>query len=192
MAIKAIIGLGNPGKEYEHTRHNAGEDFVIALAEQFGGHFKKEDRFFGMTATATIHHQAIRLLLPGTYMNRSGQAVAALSNFYRIETDEILVVHDELDLAPGTARLKKAGGHGGHNGLRDIISSLGNNNGFLRLRIGIGHPGQARQVSSYVLKKPPPDEQLLIRQSMEDALRVIPDLIKGDWEKATRDLHSLK
>ncbi len=125
-------------------------------------------------------------------MNRSGQAIAALANFYRIPAEAILVAHDELDLAPGTARFKTGGGHGGHNGLRDTIAQLGNNNNFHRLRVGIGHPGSAAQVTNYVLGKPPADERISIDRCIDEALRSLPDAVNGDWAKAMNQLHSYK
>src|SRR6478609_2405396 len=153
--IQLIVGLGNPGREYENTRHNAGAIFVAQLASAYRANWQDEKKFSGMTAQISVDNQPVRLLLPLTYMNRSGQSVGALANFYKIAPENILVVHDELDLQPGTARLKLGGGHGGHNGLRDIVSALGNQNTFARLRIGIGHPGNAKMVADYVLKKAP-------------------------------------
>ena len=151
--VELIVGLGNPGPTYERTRHNAGADLVLDLAKSLNAELKIESKFFGDTAKVTLDGQSLRLLIPSTFMNRSGQSVAALSRFYQIPCERILIVHDELDLPPGIARFKKAGGHGGHNGLRDTIKCLGNNSDFARLRIGIGHPGNARQVADYVLKK---------------------------------------
>lgn len=190
--IQLVVGLGNPGREYAHTRHNAGADFVAMLAEEYRGNWQEEKKFAGFTAQVTIGHQVVRLLLPSTYMNRSGQSVGAIANFYKIAAENILVAHDELDLAPGTARLKCGGGHGGHNGLRDIISALGNQNGFARLRIGIGHPGHARMVADYVLKKAPPDEFEHTADSMAQALRALPDVVTGSMDKAMHALHTAK
>ena len=150
--IQLIVGLGNPGREYENTRHNAGAIFIAQLANTCRASWQEEKKFSGLTTQVNLNNQPVRLLLPLTYMNRSGQSVGAIANFYKIAPESILVVHDELDLAPGTARLKLGGGHGGHNGLRDIISALGNQNTFTRLRIGIGHPGNAKMVADYVLK----------------------------------------
>lgn len=188
--IKLIVGLGNPGPKYERTRHNAGADFVSALANSLGAALKEEKKYFGLTAKVLIESRDVRLLIPTTYMNRSGQAVSALANFYSIEAANILVAHDELDLAPGTAKLKIGGGHGGHNGLRDIIQSLGNNRDFGRLRLGIGHPGHASEVVDYVLRKAPPDEQSLVDDSMRDSLAVIPTLARGLWNDAMQTLHT--
>ena len=152
-SIQLIVGLGNPGAQYEDTRHNAGFWFVEQLARAYGGSLQPEKKFFGYAARITIGGQDVRLLTPSTFMNRSGQAVNAIATFYKIPPQAILVAHDELDHPPGIGRLKQGGGHGGHNGLRDIISSLGNNKDFCRLRIGIGHPGNSKAVVNYVLKK---------------------------------------
>lgn len=188
--VQLIVGLGNPGPEYANTRHNAGEDFVTALAKQCGQPFVHTPKFFGHTARVVIEQHDVRLLVPETFMNRSGQAVGALSQFYKIPPEAILVAHDELDLAPGVARLKRGGGHGGHNGLRDIITALGNNREFARLRLGIGHPGSAKQVSGYVLQKAPDAEHRLLEQAIENSLAVIDDTVDGDWERAMRNLHT--
>jgi len=146
--VKLIVGLGNPGSEYQDTRHNAGQRFVERLAHRFSEQLVPTAKFFGLNGRIVIAGRDLRILVPTTYMNRSGQAVAAFAHFYKITAESILVVHDELDLEPGVARLKIGGGHGGHNGLRDIISSLSNNKNFGRLRIGIGHPGNAKLVSN--------------------------------------------
>ncbi|MBU2985298.1 aminoacyl-tRNA hydrolase [Saccharophagus degradans] len=188
--IQLIVGLGNPGNEYEHTRHNAGQDFVEELARDLGQPLSPTPKFFGHFSRVNINGKDVRLLVPTTYMNRSGQAVAAVCQFYKIPPEAVLVVHDELDLPPGKARLKIGGGHGGHNGLRDIISSLGNNKDFGRLRLGIGHPGNAKLVSNYVLKKAPSEEFNAIEDAIRAAQPHVADLAKGDWEKAMRELHS--
>ena len=190
--IKLIVGLGNPGQEYDRTRHNAGADFVFELARQFNAQLQPDAKMFGLTARIFIGSQDVRLLIPTTFMNRSGQSVSALATFFKIEPEAILVAHDELDLAPGVARLKVGGGHGGHNGLRDIISSLANNKNFMRLRIGIGHPGHASQVSGYVLKRAPLAEQQLIDDAISDALRQVKPTVGGDLEAAMRELHTKK
>jgi PTH1 family peptidyl-tRNA hydrolase len=182
--------LGNPGQQYEHTRHNAGADFVLALSKYCGITLKSESKFFGSTGRATMDGHAVRLLLPDTYMNRSGKAVAAMAGFYQIPPEAILIAHDELDLAPGIARLKLGGGHGGHNGLRDTSQALGNNRNFARLRIGIGHPGSAPEVVNFVLRKAPQSEQQLIDQSIDDAVRVMPMTAAGQWNNAMKELHS--
>ncbi len=188
--IQLIVGLGNPGSEYCNTRHNAGEDFVREVARQYGATLNYDKKFFGETGVATINTKLIRLLIPTTFMNRSGQSVAALANFYKIPAESILVAHDELDMAPGVTKLKIGGGHGGHNGLRDTIRALGNNNSFARLRIGIGHPGNAKLVSAYVLKKAPADEFNLTEDASYAASKTLPLLVDGKWNDAMKTLHS--
>ncbi len=190
--VQLIVGLGNPGAQYEHTRHNAGADFVTELARQYGATLTPEARFFGLTARITVNHKDLRLLIPTTYMNRSGQSIGAMANFFKIAPENILVAHDELDLEPGIARLKLGGGHGGHNGLRDTISALANNKNFARLRLGIGHPGNAKLVSAYVLKKAPATESKLTEDATYLATKTVPDLVMGDWNKAMKDLHTAK
>ena len=189
-AIKLIVGLGNPGSEYRGTRHNAGADFTEELARLNGGALRAESRFFGLAGQVTLAGHDLRLLIPTTFMNRSGKAVAAMATFFRIAPDQILVAHDELDIAPGTARFKRGGGHGGHNGLRDIIPALGNNNDFYRLRIGIGHPGHASRVSGYVLSKPSAEDRERIDASIREAISALPLLLDGDATKAMTRLHS--
>lgn len=188
--VKLLVGLGNPGPDYDKTRHNAGQDLVTALAHQYAGTLSVNPKFFGLEGRVTVNGRDLRLLIPTTFMNRSGQALAAMCQFYKIPTESVLVAHDELDLDPGVARLKIGGGHGGHNGLRDIISAMGNDKGFGRLRLGIGHPGNAKQVSGYVLKRANKSEQAHIHAATEEALAYIPMLTQGDWEKAMRELHS--
>ncbi|MBI2783004.1 MAG: aminoacyl-tRNA hydrolase [Gammaproteobacteria bacterium] len=185
--IRLIVGLGNPGAAYDRTRHNAGADLVQALAQGFGVTLRHEARFHGNVARVPPE---LRLLVPGTFMNRSGQAVVALLQFYQLTPDSMLVVHDDLDLAPGTVRLKLGGGHGGHNGLRDIMSALGERRDFARLRICIGHPGPGADVVGYVLRKPPPAERELIDSTFARAADVIPDLMDGDFDRAMRRLHT--
>lgn len=189
-AIQLIVGLGNPGSEYDRTRHNAGADFVAELARQSGVNLVSDPKYFGLTARFNYQEQDLRLLIPTTYMNRSGQAVGAMANFFKIEPEAILVAHDELDLAPGIARFKLNGGHGGHNGLRDIISALGNNQNFPRLRLGIGHPGNAAQVANFVLKRAPGSEQELTDDAIYRATKCLPDAVKGDWNTAMKNLHT--
>lgn len=192
MSIKLIVGLANPGAEYAATRHNAGAWYVDQLADLFRQPLKEESKFFGYTARLTLAGHDIRLLVPTTFMNLSGKAVAAMAAFYRIQPDEILVAHDELDLLPGVAKLKLGGGHGGHNGLKDIISKLGNNPNFHRLRIGIGHPGDKSKVVGFVLGKPPASEQQLIDQAIDEAVRCTEILLKEDMIKAMNRLHAFK
>lgn len=191
-AIQLIVGLGNPGPEYDQTRHNAGALFVERVAAQMGVALSADKKYFGLTGKFSHQGRDVRLLIPTTYMNRSGQAVAALANFFRIAPDAILVAHDELDMPPGVAKLKQGGGHGGHNGLRDIIAQLGNQNNFHRLRLGIGHPGHSSQVSGYVLGRAPRSEQDLLDASIDFALGVLPDVLAGNMTKAMQTLHSQK
>ncbi len=190
--IQLIVGLGNPGNEYERTRHNAGQDFVEKLAQRLGVSLVNEPKFSGFSARANFQGHDLRLLIPTTYMNRSGYSVGALANFFKIPAESILVAHDELDLAPGVARFKQGGGHGGHNGLRDIISALGNNQNFFRLRLGIGHPGNAKLVANFVLNRAPTSEQDLIDNAIERSIDCVADAIKGDWNTAMKNLHTLK
>ena len=157
-AIRLIVGLANPGAQYADTRHNAGAWFVTRLADQLGAKLSPDSKSFGLIARVSHQGEDVRLLIPTTFMNRSGQAIAAVAGFYKIAPAEILIAHDELDLSPGQIRLKTGGGHGGHNGLRDAIASLGNQNGFHRLRVGIGHPGDSSLVSGFVLSKVPRSE----------------------------------
>lgn len=189
-AIKLIVGLGNPGSEYRGTRHNAGADFTEELARINGVTLRAESRFFGLAGPVTLSGHELRLLIPTTFMNRSGRAVAAMATFYRIAPQQILVAHDELDIPPGSARFKRGGGHGGHNGLRDIIPALGNDNDFYRLRIGIGHPGHASRVTGYVLGAPSADDRLRIDASISEAIGALPLLLDGDETKAMTRLHS--
>lgn len=188
-SLRLVVGLGNPGPQYADTRHNAGFWLVDELARQHGGHFRPESRYHGETCRIALADRELWLLKPMTFMNRSGLAVAALARFHRIALPEILVVHDDLDLPPGVVRLKRAGGHGGHNGLRDLIAHLGGND-FLRLRLGIGHPGDSREVLDYVLRRAPAGERALVEQAIVDALRELPSLAAGLWDRAVRTLHS--
>ena len=187
--IALIVGLGNPGAQYAQTRHNAGAELVEQLAAHQHTSLQPDKRYHGLYGKTLIEGQAVHLLIPTTFMNLSGRSVAALANFFKIPASSILIVHDELDIAPGTARLKKGGGHGGHNGLRSIISELGNNRDFYRLRIGIGHPGHASQVSNFVLSKASPKERELTQAAIDEALRQLPLAISGDWSRAMNHLH---
>lgn len=190
--IKLLVGLANPGPEYAQTRHNAGQWYLNQLVAQENIQLKAEAKFYGLTGRIHFAGNDLRLLVPTTFMNLSGKAVAAMANFYRIKPEEILVAHDELDLPPGVAKFKLGGGHGGHNGLKDIISKLGNNKNFYRLRIGIGHPGDRNRVSGYVLGKAPKSEQSLIDQSIDEAARCTHILGQNGLEKAMNRLHSFK
>jgi PTH1 family peptidyl-tRNA hydrolase len=187
--LRLVVGLGNPGPEYAQTRHNAGFWLADELARQHGGRFRPESKFHGETCRIALAGQDLWLLKPMTFMNRSGHAVAALARFHRIAPPEILVVHDDLDLPPGTVRLKRSGGHGGHNGLRDLIAQLGGHD-FLRLRLGIGHPGDSREVLDYVLRRAPQADRALLEQAIADALRELPRLLAGQWDRAMQALHT--
>jgi PTH1 family peptidyl-tRNA hydrolase len=189
-AIKLVVGLGNPGTEYRGTRHNAGADFVEELARKCGATLQDEAKFFGLTGRVTLDGHDLRLLVPTTFMNRSGKSVAAVASFYKIAPEEMLIAHDELDIPAGTARFKQGGGHGGHNGLRDIVPALGNNKNFYRLRVGIGHPGHASKVTGYVLGKPGAEDRIRIDASIDEAIAALPLLLAGDDTKAMTQLHS--
>lgn len=188
-SVQLIVGLGNPGPKYEATRHNAGFWCLEALARQASISLRAERKFHGWTGRWQSDAGDVHLLCPATYMNHSGRAVAALMQFYRIDPAAVLVVHDEIDLSVGEARLKVGGGHGGHNGLRDIVAALGTP-AFLRLRLGVGHPGQADQVVSYVLHAPGRAERDGIDQAIERALTVMPLVIAGARERAQQQLHT--
>lgn len=187
--IRLIIGLGNPGAEYAATRHNVGAWFVEQVAAEAHVSFRTEQKFFGRVATFEQQGQSGWLFLPLTYMNVSGKAVRAISQYYQISPQEMLIAHDELDFSAGTVRLKQSGGHGGHNGLRDIIQHLQTDN-FNRLRIGIGHPGHRNAVHDYVLSKPSADDKLLILQALTQAQQVLPELLAGHMQKAIQQLHT--
>lgn len=190
--VKAIIGLGNPGPEYDDTRHNAGAWLVETIARDSHTPLRPERKFLSHYARVNFAGKDLHLLFPQTFMNRSGGAVAALCQFFKLGPDELLVAHDELDIAPGTARYKQGGGHGGHNGLRDIIRALGNDNSFYRLRIGIGHPGDASQVTPYVLGRPGKAERAAIDAVFGEIEATLPDAANGDWAKAMNRLHSFQ
>lgn len=192
MAIKLIVGLGNPGKDYESTRHNAGFWFVDELARKAGATFAKEAKFFGWVGKALIAGSPVWLLKPSTFMNRSGQAVAALANFYQIAPEDILVAHDELDLMPGQTKMKQGGGHAGHNGLKDINAKIGSLN-FWRLRFGIGHPRTLeleQQVADFVLHPPSKDHRKAINEDIDRATGVIEDCVRGEFNAALLKLHT--
>ena len=189
-AIRLIVGLGNPGTQYEGTRHNAGAFFVRLLAKRHGLSLNPDRNALGESARGVIAGHDLRLLVPETYMNESGRSVAAMSRYYRIEPDAILIAHDELDIPAGESRFKHDGGHGGHNGLRDIIPALGGHRGFWRLRIGIGHPGSAKKVSAWVLSKASTADQISIEASIEAATSALPLLLDGEDVKAMTALHS--
>lgn len=188
-AIQAVVGLGNPGPKYAETRHNAGFWFVDGLARAHNAVLRSENKFSGEVARIQTAAGECWLLKPTTFMNHSGRSVAALCSFYRIDPSELLVAYDELDLAPGTMRLKTGGGHGGHNGMRDICSALGTRD-FHRLRIGIGHPGHKEAVVGHVLAKPGKADQQAIEDGIAAALRLWDTIQEGDLQKAMNALHT--
>ena len=189
--IKLFVGLGNPGPEYEDTRHNAGFWWIDALARELKVNLVPERSYWGLMARTSIHGQSVWLLEPQTFMNLSGKSVGALARFFKIQPEEILVVHDELDFEPGVVKLKLGGSHGGHNGLRDIHAQLGSPN-YWRLRVGIGHPGHKGEVASWVLKKPAPDQLKLIEDAITHSLKAWPDMVAGQMDKATLAIHTTK
>jgi PTH1 family peptidyl-tRNA hydrolase len=189
--LRLIVGLGNPGREHARTRHNAGFWFIDALAESQRARFGLESKLFGETARVELGDRSVWLLRPSTYMNLSGKSITAALRYWKIDPAECLVAHDELDLPPGTARLKFDGGHGGQNGLRDTIGLLGHG-GFHRLRIGIGHPGHKDKVTPWVLGRPGKDDEAAMRRAIEDALWVLPLAIAGDFNEAMKRLHTPK
>jgi PTH1 family peptidyl-tRNA hydrolase len=190
--IRLIVGLGNPGPDYERTRHNAGFWLLDQLADDLRAPFAADKAFFGHVGKARHDGQPVLLLKPMTYMNRSGQSVSALARFYKLVPEQVLVIHDELDLLPGQAKIKQGGSHAGHNGLKDIQSALGSPQ-FWRLRLGIGHPrslGLAQQVIDFVLHQPRREEQDKIDDTLTRSRAVIPALLKGEFEQAMQQLHS--
>lgn len=189
--IKLFVGLGNPGPEYEATRHNVGFWWIDALARDLKLSLVPERSYHGLVARTSLHGQALWLLEPQTYMNLSGKSVAALARFFKVQPQEILVVHDELDIAPGEAKLKLGGSHAGHNGLRDIHAQLGSAD-YWRLRLGIGHPGVKAEVVNWVLKKPAPEQRQAIEDSVARTLQAVPLLLAGDMAKATALIHTSK
>ncbi len=189
--IKLLVGLGNPGPEYEDTRHNAGFWWVDAVARELKATLQPERSYFGVMARVNHDGRPLWLLEPMTFMNRSGQSVAALARFFKINPEEILVAHDELDLMPGEMKLKQGGGHAGHNGLRDIHAQLGSAD-YWRLRIGIGHPGHKSEVANWVLKKPAPEQREALQTGLDRALKALPDLLAGRMDKATATIHTTK
>ena len=186
--FKLLAGLGNPGREYAETRHNVGFWFIDALIDEFSIACKTESRHQAVVGRWQTSESDCYLCKPTNFMNRSGYAVQSIANFYKISPQNILIVHDELDIAAGIVRLKKGGGHGGHNGLRDIISAMGSNL-FSRLRIGIGHPGSRERVTPYVLSKPSLAERTLIEQTISTTIGMMPDILQGDLDSAMNILH---
>jgi len=191
MGIKLFVGLGNPGPQYEATRHNAGFWWVDALAHELKVPLVADKGYHGLTARANVHGHTVWLLEPQTFMNLSGRSVAALSRFFKIKPEEILVVHDELDVVPGQAKLKFGGGHAGHNGLRDIHEQLGTGD-YWRLRVGIGHPGVKDEVTDWVLRKPAPEQRTAMQECIARTLKAFPALMAGEMEKATLLIHTSK
>ncbi len=187
-SIQIIVGLGNPGSRYEDTRHNAGFWFVDLLARQYGAVFKEERRFQGELARLHMDGREVRLLKPATFMNRSGNSIRSLATYLKVPPEAVMVAHDDLDLPIGTVRLKRGGGAGGHNGLKDVIAHLGRE--FVRLRIGVGHPGHHNEVIDYVLTRPGREEQESIIASIEEAADVMPILLGEGQQKAMNRLHT--
>ena len=189
--IKLFVGLGNPGPDYEATRHNAGFWWIDALARELKVSLVPERTYYGLAGRTSVNGQSVWLLQPQTFMNLSGKSVASLARFFKIQPEEILVVHDELDLPPGQVKLKRGGSHAGHNGLRDIHAQLGSPD-YWRLRIGIGHPGEKSEVANWVLKKPAPDQRTLIEDSIAHSLKAHAAMLAGDMDKATLLVHTTK
>ena len=187
--LRLIVGLGNPGAEHLRTRHNAGFWFVDMLADRLGARFGLESKLFGETAKVEIAGRSVWLLKPATFMNLSGKSVTAALRYWKIEPEEALIAHDELDLPAGTARLKFDGGHGGQNGLRDTMRLLGHGK-FHRLRVGIGHPGHKDKVTPWVLGKPGRDDEAAILRALDDAIDVLPLAVAGDFNEAMKRLHT--
>jgi PTH1 family peptidyl-tRNA hydrolase len=189
--IRLFVGLGNPGPDYENTRHNAGFWWIDAVARTLNAQLVVDKSYHGLVARTSVNGQTIWLLEPQTFMNLSGKSVAALAHFFKISPQEILVAHDELDVVPGEAKLKLGGSHAGHNGLRDIHAQLGTDQ-YWRLRLGIGHPGNKAEVVHWVLKKPSLDHRIAVDQTIDRAIKALPQLLSGDMEQATRLIHTSK
>lgn len=188
--IKLFVGLGNPGTEYEATRHNAGFWWLDAVARELKVNMVPEKSYWGLAGRTQVNGQTVWLLAPQTFMNLSGKSVGALAKFFKLKPEEILVAHDELDIEPGQVKLKKGGSHAGHNGLRDIHGQMGPD--YWRLRIGVGHPGEKSEVVNWVLKKPSPDHRQAIEDSITRSVKALPQLLAGDMEKAMVQIHTSK
>jgi len=188
--LDLIVGIGNPGKDYADTRHNAGVWFVDELAHRFGASFKSEKKFHGRVTSVQLAGREVRLLVPDTYMNQSGRSVAALVNFYKIEPRAMLVAHDEIDFPVGKIRFKQGGGLAGHNGLKDISACLAGTKDFNRLRIGVGHPGHQAGVTGHVLGRVSKADRVMIDACIDEAVRALPDAVSGDWQMAMQRLHN--
>ena len=189
--IKLFVGLGNPGAEYEATRHNAGFWWLEAVARELKVNLVPEKSYWGLAGRTQVGGQTLWLLAPQTFMNLSGKSVGALAKFFKIKPEEILVAHDELDIEPGQVKLKKGGSHAGHNGLRDIHAQMASSD-YWRLRIGVGHPGEKSEVVHWVLKKPSPDHRLAIEDGIARSIKALPQLLAGDMEKAMVQIHTSK
>ena len=189
--LKLIVGLGNPGSQYERTRHNVGAVWLARLAREYGISLSEDAKFKGAIGRGTIAGLDVRLLVPSTYMNLSGESVGAVARFYKLEVDSILVAYDEMAFLPGVVKLKEGGGDNGHNGIKSVRSGLGNNSGFHRLRIGVGHPGDKNKVTAYLTQvKMPAAEEALVEQSTTLSKSVLDSMIKGDWQTAMNQLHA--
>ncbi len=186
--IALIAGLGNPGAEYQHNRHNAGFWFLDALARECGAQLNNQPKLHGASARVDFGGAPVRLFKPATYMNHSGRALQAVAAFYKVEPERILIAHDEIDFPPAQVRLKRGGGHGGHNGLRDVIAHIGAD--FWRLRVGVGHPGSKERVTSHVLGDVSAEEEAAIRESFGCAMSVVPSLVQGEFDAALNALHA--
>ena len=189
--IRLFVGLGNPGSEYDGTRHNAGFWYLDALSRELKTPLVMDKNYHGLVGRTTVNGQTVWLLEPQTYMNLCGKSVAGLARFFKIQPEEILVAHDELDLPPGEAKLKLGGSHAGHNGLRDIHAQLGSDR-YWRLRLGVGHPGAKAEVVHWVLKKPSLDHRIAIDQTIDRAIKALPHLLTGSMDKATMQIHTSK
>ncbi|MGM0633919.1 MAG: aminoacyl-tRNA hydrolase [Pseudomonadota bacterium] len=188
--VKLIVGLGNPGPKYQGHRHNTGQWYADAVCRAWHGEWRPESRFAGEMARVNIDGNDVRLLFPTTFMNRSGQSVGAVCRYFNIEPENLLVAYDEIDYPAGTTRFRFGGGHGGHNGIRDIIQALGGQRDFYRLRIGVGHPGHKSMVANYVLTEPSRSESQVIRATIDEAVRVTPSAVSGQWQAVMRDMHT--
>jgi PTH1 family peptidyl-tRNA hydrolase len=186
--VRIIVGLGNPEDQYDRTLHNAGFWFADALARKFGGHFRYEKKFDAEICRVKIHGEDVWLVKPQGYMNHSGPPVRGMLDYYRLQPDALLVAHDEIDLPPGTVRIKDGGGHGGHNGIRDVIRHCGAD--FLRLRLGVGHPGEKDKVTNYVLKPGSAEVESAIERNIDDTIGVLPELVDGNINAAMKKLHT--
>ena len=189
-SLNLIVGLGNPGPQHDSNRHNAGVIFLHHLCKKYGGTLRGESKFFGEFTSINIDGNDVKLLFPTTFMNRSGKSVAAVCKFFKIAPENMLVAYDEIDFEVGVTRFKEGGGHGGHNGIRDIINALGGMKDFYRLRIGVGHPGHKSMVANYVLSDPSRSEAEVIMANIEDAIHVLPLAVRGEWEDAMKKLHT--